>query len=711
MSVSVELKKIKKTYGEEFMHLCRKLFPTILENEGKLFEILTERFSDNCKTLYEDITREEAEYEFKYFILEAYKQKNEPSEKQEIITEKSPYELLDEAGYNLYECHTEEDIQQFKKYYAEREQLCTFRGERLKNCVVFFAVRKDINTIKREDFKNPKRQDEYGTSVLSIQFYKTPPCVVSIKNRYNHRVINPDATYGNNLDAIIPGLKYSFKKLLLTRGIGLQDTNNTLFELYKYVTAADGKMYKYNAEEEATYVCPGNIVIKNGVARKIGDPEKVILIDGYIVDLEHKRISVLDEFKTSIEDNFLTAMQDIKDIKVEKDREAGNGARIIKITHESEENPTIIEINKNNQITGLTCRKITYIGKNFMLYSSELSRLILPNLKEIDLFEGNSLEHVDFPNVERIGNNFLLDNRKMKEIRLPKAKSIGSFFGNGSRLEIVEIPQVEEVGEHFCSTGSYIKSISAENLRKTGNNFLGETVGNIKLYVPLLKEVGDFFCCRSDIEQIDLPSLEKVGNSFFEYSMLKHINAPKLEEIGDNGFSSAKKLEHLQLEKLRNAGEYFCSNNDGLQRAYFPNLESVGPNSFNENHTLKILGLPRLTLLGYLSINKCENLHLVNAPRLERVDSSFWCENLKTLGLPRLRGPWAKRMKANPNIHWLNGREALDLDKNFENYFEEKQVNSEDIARMAKDKKIALEEVKQAGKYLIERIINLIKSK
>ena len=40
-----ELKKIKKIYGEETMHLCRSLFPTILEHEGLLLSILEEHFA------------------------------------------------------------------------------------------------------------------------------------------------------------------------------------------------------------------------------------------------------------------------------------------------------------------------------------------------------------------------------------------------------------------------------------------------------------------------------------------------------------------------------------------------------------------------------------------------------------------------------------------------------------------------------------------
>ena len=38
-----DLKVIKKKYGEEMMHLCRKFFPTILENKGELLNILLEK--------------------------------------------------------------------------------------------------------------------------------------------------------------------------------------------------------------------------------------------------------------------------------------------------------------------------------------------------------------------------------------------------------------------------------------------------------------------------------------------------------------------------------------------------------------------------------------------------------------------------------------------------------------------------------------------
>lgn len=204
-----DLKIIKKKYGEKMSHLCRKDFPTILETKGLLPKILLENFYPT-HYLYDDLKEQNKLIQFRSHIygLVKYELKQEPK----LDTGKTPEELMSEAGYNLVECITEEEIQQFKRYYQPEEELCTFQGERLNTCRVFFAVKKNVNQIKREDFKNPKRQDEYGTSVISIQFTKDPSHILFITNRYNHKVDDYDATFSNNLENIIPGLTKSFEK-------------------------------------------------------------------------------------------------------------------------------------------------------------------------------------------------------------------------------------------------------------------------------------------------------------------------------------------------------------------------------------------------------------------------------------------------------------------------------------------------------------------
>ncbi len=133
MSDTKELKKIKKLYGENFMHLCRSMFPVILEQEGALLEILEKKFSHNCRTLYESITENGLETDLKELIYSEFDKKRE-NPREEAKESRTPYEILDEAGYTLYECKTEGEIQAFRKYYAPNEVLCTIRnGRKAKN--------------------------------------------------------------------------------------------------------------------------------------------------------------------------------------------------------------------------------------------------------------------------------------------------------------------------------------------------------------------------------------------------------------------------------------------------------------------------------------------------------------------------------------------------------------------------------------------------
>ena len=237
--MSEELKIIKKKYGEKMMHFCRDYMATILETDGLLLSLLVNNFAESHE-LYDDIVNQHKENEFKNFIYSFV----DVEKDKEIKVVKTPEELLNEVGYDLYECTSEEDIQKFKKYYAKNEELCTFHGGRLERCHVFFAIKKNVDEIKREDYPNPERQDEYGTSVISIQFTKDESHTLSIKNRYNHHVSNPDSTFSNNLDNIIEGLTESFGEHY---GLIQQHSHNK-FELDGYVKAGDGKYYKYNYE-------------------------------------------------------------------------------------------------------------------------------------------------------------------------------------------------------------------------------------------------------------------------------------------------------------------------------------------------------------------------------------------------------------------------------------------------------------------------------
>ena len=135
-----DLKIIKKYYGEKMMHLCREHFPTILEHQGELSKILTDNFAKDI-FLYENIEKDK-EY-LKSFINFVFSRCEENQGKSSLVnTGKTVSELFAEKGYDFFECKTTEDIQNFKKYYQEDEELCTFNQGRLQDCYVFWAVKK-----------------------------------------------------------------------------------------------------------------------------------------------------------------------------------------------------------------------------------------------------------------------------------------------------------------------------------------------------------------------------------------------------------------------------------------------------------------------------------------------------------------------------------------------------------------------------------------
>lgn len=420
-----DLKIIKKYYGEDFAKLCREIFPTILEKEGLLSDIILSKFAPNS-FLYQDITYHQL---FKNILLKSYLDDfknyiyNFVDEKNDIIqTNKSIKELFNDAGYDFYECKTENDIQSFKKYYRKDEELCTFQGGRLERCYVFWAVKRNVNNIKREDYKKPERQDEYGTSVISIQITRQGKNL-SIKNRYNHHVQNPDATFSNNLENIKPGLTYAFEKEYGFK-INQNPFNIYGFSLDNYILADDGKWYRYNYELNNIYYCHNNVIIDNGKPNQL-DKSRYILIDYFIIDLKEKNIKLYDN---DLEDSFLDSFDNIEKIEIHKNKTGKN--IIIKINNKED---IIIKINELNQIVGINDNNIKQINDKYLNWNITLKELSLPNLEIIkDWFMPNNKEltSINLPNLTKIGYFFLISNEKITQIQLPKLKSIGNYFLN-----------------------------------------------------------------------------------------------------------------------------------------------------------------------------------------------------------------------------------------------------------------------------------------
>ena len=550
-----DLKWIKKHYGEKMMHLCREYFPSILETPNLLPSILNEYFDAN-KTLANDIINEEKEQEFKNFIY------SKITKKEELInTNKNPYELMKEASYNLYKIEKVSDFKQFTKYYRNDELLCTFdnAGERLKRCHVFFAIKEDIDNMER--FKKPLRQDAYGTSVISLQFSKGDINNVSIKNRYNHTVNNPDATFSNNLDNIIEGLTKSFEN---EYGYVVSNSlSGSSFELNNYVRGNDEKLYKYNLEIDGIYYCINNVVIKDGEVTKY-DKEKYILIENLLIDLVNKKIKNLDLI---IKDETIEKLFcNIEYIKIYKD----NKNKYINIKNNNESDINTIVINDNNQIISISMPNIKEIGNDF-------------------LFHNRKLETINMPNVLTVGNNFLFNNIKLTLINLPNIEKINDFFlFNNTSISNVIMPNLKYIGEYAFYNNNNISSVILPRILTVGDSFLANNRIITNIEMPLVENIGLYFLYKNiNLIEINLPNVINIGSCFLFYNViLSNLSLPKVKNIGYYFLMYNNTLQSINLPSVVYIEDGFLFNNKVMDTVYMPNIEYIGNKIFYYNSNL-----------------------------------------------------------------------------------------------------------------------------
>lgn len=573
-----DLKIIKKKYGEKMMHFCRMRFSSLLEMKGMLSKKLLEKFYPN-HDLYDDLVKEKLLDDFSSYILKS----DETKEEVEVST--SVLELFHKAGYDFYECKSEEEIQSFRKYYEEDEELCTFDGNRLDTCYVFFAVKKDVDQIKREDFPSPKRDDLYGTSVISIQFSRNRYHMLSIKNRYNHTVDNPDATFSNNLDNIIPGLTKAFEN---DYGMVQIYKNDGLQFCFNYVMANDGRYYKYNYEINNIYYCPDNIIIDNMTVKKY-PKEKYIIFDCFVLDLVNKELCAYDK---NTEEVFDLCIPKLSSIVVKREKEERQ------ITLMSDYySPILLKINKNNELVGL----------------------------------------VD-DNIEQLDNDYLSYNETLKNISMKNVRFIGhSFLGRNVYLESLDMPKLEQVGNGFLMQNEKLSVLDFPNLKKVGDSFLHLNAKVFSVFFPVLESVGDRFLVYAPIEEASFPNLEQVGYRFMDGNQkLREIELPMLKYVGEMFLSENIGLKNLYLPKLVSAPKHFLFNNCNLEELLAPNLTSIGDYCLMHNRCLKKLYLDNVKFIGnqFLYNNIC--LEAFHAPKLKRMGNGLLHHNssLKEINVP-----------------------------------------------------------------------------
>lgn len=486
-----DLNRIKKLYGEEFAkQFCRPNFSHLIEREDfSLADFLTSIVAPS-KYFYEDLIVNNKLDEFRNSIWGMFSEDNS----KDIDINETPEELMKKAGYTLYKCNSNRDMLKFQKYYSKGEELCTYDDHnRINTHTIFWAVKDNAKELKREDFTNPKRQDDYGTSVLSIQFTKGLESTVSIINRYNLSVKYGDSTFSNNLEKIQPGLTASFKKYY---GINLVNGRKK-FKLPGYIVDNNGIYHKVNHKIENIYYCDNNIVIVNGVAKQFR-PEQYILADYYIFDRRNKTVELLSQSK--IQDSFVEQFYNIKKIEAELFEKN----KVVKVFCGRDE-PIVIITNQYGQIISLVNNNVEYLGDGFMCYCQ-------------------SIENLELGKVKTIGDDCLLDNRTLKNFQADHLQQIGDrAFCSNTEMEELSLNNTVRFGDLFFTSNKKMKKFSAKKAESFGRESLFNNTGIKFLTLPKLKSIKPGFMKKNDnIERFYAPLLSN------EYK--KYLN-PRMEQV------------------------------------------------------------------------------------------------------------------------------------------------------------------------------------
>ncbi len=516
-------KQIKKQNGEA---VAQALF------EGVLLDI------PNIKHILEFAGRDRKKVEALFPVIrEIYKEKID----SEYQTDKNPLELLSEKGYDAFVVTNEAEKNSIRKYYRPGEEICTFRDPvRHKNYYMIHAVKRGADKIKPSD--NPERDDEYGTSVISIQIAKTGG-FISIKNRYNHTVNNPDATFNNNPDNIIRGLTNSLKDYF---NVDFNVSNSVLPDNFRMV---NDQLVYFDHEINNTYFGSNYYFSGSTITKLKTSYERMLdyfVLDertGEVKDIAGTRDSACHILQEKFR-NKKISIQQHPDNKHER-RIYADGVYVLSV--------------ENGAITELDLSGVKNTGENFLMYNKKLRKLYAPDL-------------------EVANNYFLSNNEQLTQVDFPKLRVAGHWFLRKNRLiSSFNAPYLESVHSCFLEENLGLEKLYLPSLRELGDYSLKQNVVLSRFFAPKLEIFGPVSLISNErLTELSLPCLREMGSgSLSNNRSLRYFNAPNLEKIGDHVMVSNLALTELNLPELLEVGENFLEDNKVLERFYAPKLQTT----------------------------------------------------------------------------------------------------------------------------------------
>ena len=561
-------KQIKKQNGEAVAHVVRSALLLDVPNIVHILEFAG-RNPDDIKQLAP-------------VIREIYKTKT----KSTYTSTKEPLDLLDDAGYDAFVVTNLKQQNSIKKYFRPDEELCTFRDpNRYVEYYMIHAVKRGADKI--QPLPNPQREDEYGTSVISIQIARTGG-FISIKNRYNHTISNPDATFNNNPDNIILGLSDSLKTYF---GVDFNTARTRIPDNFRVV---NDQMVRYDYELNNTYFCTTHY-FSGSTITKLNNNDQILFANGFILYIAKGNNRVEAPAGNNMEFcNALTAF--IHDKKITQSVDKDTGLRTIFVDNKpfmgiqngevmflNAPNLDVVEVDNSSRIK--LSGDLDYSGVRILnLYNMDLKNVtsikMNPNAEQIILGPGIKLSgDLDFSGVKNL-NLSRADLTNVTNIKFnPNAETIVVGKNNLKLSGNLDFSGVKDL---------YLSDADLTNVTNIKFN-----PNASRILIPRTKLSGDLDFKRSFGDDqnhfsVDGADLTKVTSIKFDANgEYMYLNGAIL--AGNWDFSKVKKLN------LENA-----------------DLTRVNSIKFNPNAELIIVGR-KLKLSGDLDFSGVEHLDLKNA--------------------------------------------------------------------------------------------------
>ena len=718
---------LKKKFGETASKKIRQFIPFALDYPNEFATFISNKIPEK-----EDIP----------FIVEHLGKRLdglfrlETDKTIDVVEEnnKTPEELSKEAGYVFHRPKSVDDILVFKKDFDNGEVLCTFNNVegRERDNFIFWLRRNDAETVLpakkltqeylSEDTEGSKlwrnyldkngkknedgsynlsgiealRQDPYGTSSMSVQIGRRNGSI-SIKNRYNHTVSNPDATFGNDLNKVIDGLNEAVFNI---EGLPKKSTQELSLP-DQIVSDNKGRFFKFDNEIGGVYFSK-NGYMKDGEITLI-DKSSQKMIDEYLFDSKRKKIDSIIENEYA--DNL--GLKNINKISFEKDKidiKTEDGDLSIELIGgiANKVYGNIIEIGasffyNNNTITSVDLPSNIRIGFRFLQYNSVLKSINLPSNIEIGglfLSENQSLESIDLPNNKSIGNGFLHYNVGLTSINLPSNEYIADgFLYRNQSLKNISLPSNKTIGDQFLSNNEDLKEADLPKNEKISNGFLTSNKYLYNINLPKNKDIGNYFLNNNIVlKNIDLLSNQHIGDMFLYGNIyLNTINLPNNISIGFRFLAHNESLESFDLPNNRFIGDSVLYTNKDLVNLILPSNINIGSSFLRNNTSLRIVDLPSNFRIEDNFLFRNKGLKEINLPKTYYIGYNFLASNtdLTDIDLPSIESIGDGFLKENKNI---------------ENRGKSKSQVSTEVKDMGKQFTISKSQI--SNKNIVEKIIN-----